>query len=325
MRSRLRGRPRIPRSPTRQWRSETRDGFLVCGSAAIRAASSRLRLPATYAAATSPMPSPTTAARDDSPRFPECRQGDLEGELDRSIHRRRHRSERTTCRPSARPLATSRGGDSGWRRTARSRPGRRARARTGRGRRPARGRPDRRIRRPVRGRRPESLRPCDAAQVRLAAQEGVEGLDDLVPAGDDERQPVVVMPAPCAGGVGQVAEVQVAGADRPRQSRNERARSQSAAGDFAESGTTTSSGSRPFSPPARDFARGGSLLQDQVRVRPSEPERADARERRPAVLGPGFEVALDPEREGIEGDVGVRLRKSAGSGESPGGEAPAPS
>ena len=59
------------------------------------------------------------------------------------------------------------------------------------------------------GTAPREPSPCDAAQVRLAAPVGVQGLDDLITAGDDERKPVVVVASPSAGRVGQVDKVQV--------------------------------------------------------------------------------------------------------------------
>ena len=134
-------------------------------------------------------------ARDDPPRFPERRQGDLEDELDRPIHlgvtdpRGRlvgHQLGR--WRPAE--VATQdgvasldRGPEDGLAPEQGAAGALPEAAQTGEYEDQS-------------GMAPRELSPLDAAQVRLAAQEGIEGLDDLVPAGDDERQPVVVVPAP---------------------------------------------------------------------------------------------------------------------------------
>ena len=61
----------------------------------------------------------------------------------------------------------------------------------------------------------------------------------------------------------------------------------------------------------------GSLLQDQVCIGPSEPEGADSRETRSAAVGPDISLALDPDGEFIERDVGIRLREMQARGNLP--------
>ena len=146
--------------------------------------------------------------RDDSPRFPQRCQGDLEGELDRSIHRRVADPRRGSVGPqlSGRRPAEVATQD-------RIAPFDRA-AETGleveqgaAGALPESPLAGEHEDRP--GTAPREPSPCDAAQVRFAAPVGVQSLDDLITAGDDERKPVVVVASPCAGRVGQVDEVQV--------------------------------------------------------------------------------------------------------------------
>ena len=146
--------------------------------------------------------------RDDSPRFPERCQADLEGELDRSIHLRvadprrgsvgpQHSGRRPAEVPTEDRVAL-------FDRTAE---GRLAFEQGAAGALPesplAREYEDRP------GTAPRDPSPCDAAQVRFAAPVGVQGLDDLITAGDDEHKPVVVVAAPRAGRVGQVDEAKV--------------------------------------------------------------------------------------------------------------------
>ena len=59
------------------------------------------------------------------------------------------------------------------------------------------------------GTTPREPSACEAAQVRFTAPVSVQGLDDLVTARGDEREPVVVVTSPSAGRMGQVDQVQV--------------------------------------------------------------------------------------------------------------------
>ena len=54
-----------------------------------------------------------------------------------------------------------------------------------------------------------------------------------------------------------------------------------------------------------------------MRVGAAEPERADPRERRPAALGPGLQLALDSQRQVLEGDMRVGLGEVQARGDGP--------
>src|SRR5262249_34864259 len=120
--------------------------------------------------------------------------------------------------------------------------------------------------------------PRHATDMRLAAQEGVEGLDELVPAGDDQRQPVGMVPPTCAGRVGQVNDVRLA-----------RATSQGVADCTCEVPEGGGSSRRERDDNLLGHAVGAvdganrlvrrRLFQDDVRVRAAEPERADSCDR----------------------------------------------
>ena len=129
-----------------------------------RAASSRLSVPSTYAATSSPMPSPTTRVWRDAPRLPERRQCNLEGELDDSIRGGCADSRRSACPRSARQPVTSRRVAGKQRRTARSRLETRARGGTVHGRRPGKSRSASGKTKTIPGRRPPVLRPCATLQ-----------------------------------------------------------------------------------------------------------------------------------------------------------------
>ena len=130
----------------------------------------------------------------------------------------------------------------------------------------------------------------------------------LVAAGNDERQPVVMVTTPDGCGVCQIAYVCGAGAvgqvvaDQTGHGHQRRRRSR---GEW----NNDLFGLSTVFVAARNLCSRRSLFHDQVRVRPSESERAYARNRRSPVFWPRLEVALHPDRKGIEGDVRVRLGK----------------
>ena len=124
------------------------------------------------------------------------------------------------------------------------------------------------------------------------------------------------MAAARAGRVGQVVEIRIAGAvgesiaDRTGERPQGRWRFR---GDWENDllGSSRIGAIRGEVPSQRSF------LQDHVRVRSSEAKGADAGNRGPAVFRQWFEGNLNSKRQGIECDVGVRLREMQSRGDRP--------